>query len=47
MEVVNASDQMIESNRSFPFKLGRLLRVEDVEDCEDDGSSVSGGVVIA
>jgi hypothetical protein len=46
MDVVSASDQIIESNKSLPFRLGRLVRADVVEDCEDDGSSLSEGVMV-
>jgi hypothetical protein len=41
MDVVNGSDHIIESNRSRPFKFGRLARDDDCEDGKIDGSSSS------
>lgn len=41
MEVVKGSDQIIESNRSRPFKFGRLVRDEDCEAGKIEGSSSS------
>lgn len=38
---MNGSDHIIESNRSRPFKFGRLARDDDCEDGKIDGSSSS------
>jgi hypothetical protein len=41
MDVVKASDQMIESKRSLPFRLGRLARVDDALDVWEEGGASS------